>query len=90
MFPAVAVSKQVSLKWAWNLSKGNGWRLAILVGVLPWLISHALDLLYRDNGTVIETMLLAFLGFPFIAVETSAISLAYRELIKGDEYNHDS
>lgn len=85
VFPAIAVDRQVNLKWAWNLSKDNGWRLVLVVTALPWLISHAVDLLYRDNATVIETIILTFLGTAFIAVEIAAISLAYRELIKGEE-----
>ena len=84
VFPAIAVNRQVNLKWAWNLSKNNGWRLVVLVAVLPWFTSHALDLFYRDEATVIETVLLTFLGFAFYAFDITALSLAYRELIKNE------
>ncbi len=47
LFPATAIDRDVTIKWAWNLTANNGWRITLLVGALPWLISHALDLLYR-------------------------------------------
>jgi hypothetical protein len=82
VFPAIAVDRESGFRWAWRLSQGNGWRLFILVGVLPWIVSYALGLLYREQATVAETIVLTALGIALFAVEIAAISLSYRELTK--------
>ena len=38
LLPAIAVDVQVSLRSAWSQSKGNGWRMALLVGWIPTLL----------------------------------------------------
>jgi len=43
LLPAIAVDDQASLRSAWSQSKGNGWRMALLVGWMPILI-HVLEL----------------------------------------------
>jgi hypothetical protein len=80
VFPATAVDRETGFKWAWRLSQGNGWRLFILVGVLPWIVSYAVGLLYREHATVPETIVLTVVGIALFAVEIAAISLSYREL----------
>ncbi len=82
VFPAVAIDRRVDLKWAWKLTQGNGWRLFLVVAVLPWLISAATGLLYRGNATALETVILTFLGSALFAVEIAALSLSYRELTR--------
>ena len=84
VFPATAVDRNVDLKWAWSRSANNGWRLVLLVAVLPWVISHAVGLLYRGNASVVEIILLQFVACAFFAVEVAAISLSYRELTKDE------
>jgi hypothetical protein len=82
VFPATAIDNKPGLKWTWNLTRGNGWRLVVVVGVLPWMISHLAGLLYRENATVFETIILSVLGIALFAVEIAALSLSYRELTK--------
>ncbi len=80
IFPATAIDRTVDLKWAWKLTQGNGWRLFLVVAVLPWLISAVVGLLYRGNATAVETVILTSLGSALFAVEIAALSLSYREL----------
>ncbi|MBH0176979.1 MAG: hypothetical protein HP491_03745 [Nitrospira sp.] len=80
VFPATAVDRKVDLKWAWRLTANNGWRLVVLVGALPWVISQALGLLYRDEASFVEAIVLACVSSVLFAVEIAAISLSYREL----------
>jgi hypothetical protein len=80
VFPATAVDKRVNLKWAWRLSEGNGWRLVLIVAVLPWILTQLVNLLYRGNASTIETIILTFVGCALFAVEVAALSLSYREL----------
>ena len=82
VFPATAVDRRVNLKWAWRLSKNNGWRLAIIVAGLPWVLSNLVWLLYRENETVFEDVIITFMGSAIIVFEVAALSLSYRELIK--------
>jgi hypothetical protein len=84
VFPATAVDRRVDLRWAWRLTENNGWRLVLLVGVLPWLISQALALLYRGDASVVETIVLTFVAAALFAVEVAAISLSYRELTRSE------
>ncbi len=85
VFPATAVDRNVDLKWAWRLSANNGWRLFLLVAVLPWVISYAVGLLYRAEASVVETILLQFIACAFFTVEVAAISLSYRELTRNED-----
>jgi hypothetical protein len=82
LLPAIAVDKKVNLKWAWKLTENNSWRLVLIVSVLPWILSHFIGLIYRDNATMIETILLTVLSFAFMVFEIVAISLSYYELTK--------
>src|SRR5712671_2333716 len=63
VFPATAIDRPVNLKWAWRLTERNGWRLVVVVAVLPWIISYLVELLYRGDPSVFETVILTFLGY---------------------------
>lgn len=78
--PAQALSRPVSLAWAWRASRGNGWRLAIVVALWPWLLNGAVEMLYRQDATFAEWALLAMLAVVLVVFQVSALSLAYREL----------
>jgi hypothetical protein len=78
--PMLATDRAFSAPDAWRESTGNSWRLAVIVGGLPWLGSGLTYLLYRDGATNFELGLLTVLGSLFLVVEVVALSLAYREL----------
>lgn len=80
VFPATAVDRIVDLKWSWRVTRRNGWRLFIVVAVLPWILSHSVDLLGRQGATALEAVLLTVVGVILFAVEVAALSLSYREL----------
>ena len=84
VFPATAIDRPASLKWAWQASRGNGWRLVVVIAVIPWLVSHLVGLLYREQATAFEIVLLTVLGTALFAVEIAALSVAYRQLVKDD------
>jgi hypothetical protein len=85
VLPAAAVDESPEFKWTWELTRNNGWRLVVVIGVLPWVISHLLGLLYRQNATAFEAILITLLGFACIPVEIAALSLSYRELTREPE-----
>jgi hypothetical protein len=84
VFPATAIDRDVDFKWAWRLTRGQGWRMFIVVAILPWLISEAVALLWRSEATAVETAALALIGTALFAVEIAALSLSYRELTKDE------
>jgi hypothetical protein len=84
VFPATAIDRHVGLRWAWRMSRGNGWRLVVVVTVLPWLVSHLVGLLYRDEATAAEIVLLTVIGTALFALEIAALSVAYRELVRNE------
>jgi hypothetical protein len=83
LFPATALDRQVDLRWAWELTRGNGWRMVVVVGVLPWALSYVTPALYRSGATVVELGILTVAGIALFAVEIAALSISYRELTKG-------
>jgi len=82
VLPATAIDNRPNLAWSWGLSSNNGWRLVIVVGVLPWLMAMLQWLLLRDNASIVEIVTVALLGYALLAVEIAALSLSYRELSK--------
>ena len=84
VFPATAIGRKVNLNWSFQLTKGNGWRLALVVFALPWIISQIINLLYQVNPSMLETVALQFIGWILVIVEVSALSLAYIELTKNE------
>lgn len=80
VFPAAAVDARMDLKGAWELTRGNGLRMMVIAGGLPWALRYASWWLYRDEPALAEVVLITILGTALIAVEIAALSLAYRAL----------
>jgi hypothetical protein len=80
IFPAIAIGRKADLADAWRESRGNGWRLAIVVGVLPWALDRLTDFLYRNGATTVEYGLLVVVSAVFIVVQVVALSLSYAAL----------
>jgi hypothetical protein len=70
----------LSLKRAWELTRGNGLRMLVVTGALPWLVRYATWWLYSEEPTLGEVALVTAAGIVLIAYEIAALSLAYREL----------
>jgi hypothetical protein len=80
MLPAIAIDQKADLVAAWRASQRNGWRLAVIVGALPWCLGRLIDFMYRGGATSMEIGILVVLGALFIVVEVVALSLSYWEL----------
>ena len=78
LFPATAVDQRKDMKWAWDTTKGNGWRLLILIGVLPVIIDIVPDLF--SGGSVPIDTALNFLKSMVAAFEIALLSHAYKYL----------
>lgn len=80
MLPAIALDQKPDLVAAWLASRGNGWRLAVVVGVLPWGLQLLTDLLYRNGASSVEFAFLVVLAAALVIVEVVALTLSYWEL----------
>jgi len=83
ILPAAAIGKKPGIKWAWNISEGNGWGLLMIVGVMPSILIIMQIYLEKADTTVVEDIVNSMLAFVVSIIEISAISLSYKELSKG-------
>jgi hypothetical protein len=82
MFPSIAVDRRLNFQQAVKLSRGNGWRLAIVVSVIPAAIKIITNIVYREDASAWEYMLWLTLTSALLTVEIAALSLSYRELVE--------
>lgn len=95
LLPAIAVDSQASLRSAWLQSKGNGWRVALLVGWLPSLfvllekaLSFFIDWQLGNHFTSyslgvyagIFSVSEALLRYVLVMIEVAILSLSFLKL----------
>ncbi len=80
VIPAASVDDvDTSIASAWNLSKGNGWRLVVLVFVLP-LIMNTISLFLFSQDMLILSIIASVLYLVSLVVGIGVISLSYSYL----------
>lgn len=84
ILPAVAIDEQPQFSWAWNATRNNGWRMFVVVGILPIMFSWMQELISRDDSIWIEDIALSILSFIFLIIEISALSLSFKFLGASD------
>ena len=89
VFPATAIDARTSLVKAWRQTRGNGWRMVVIVGVLPWAFGYLAGLVTGDEPGIVIAVLVTVFATAFLAVEISALSLSYRELAKEPDAGGD-
>ena len=82
ILPATAVDKRLTLSEAWNLATGNGWRLTIIVGILPFCFGMLGLFFFHDNDSTILSITISIISYLLLTVEITALSLAYKFLSK--------
>jgi len=85
VFPATAIDMKYGLSWSWAQTRGNGWRIFVIIGLYPWLISTVIWLVSRDEPTLIEQVFTALLYYVGLALEVFALSLTYKYMVAVDE-----
>jgi hypothetical protein len=79
LLPATAIGERHNMEWAWKLTSGNGWRLTLLIALLPTLLSLLGGL--ADFGEHFGLKFLAgLLSYAVVAVEVAVLSNAFRFL----------
>lgn len=82
VLPATATDGRPSLGWAWDLSKGNGVQLLLVVGIVPFVLQIAFGSLPIVDSVVYD-IFLALVWIYVIAFEVAALSLSYKALSGG-------
>jgi putative Mn2+ efflux pump MntP len=82
VFPATAIDQETSLKWAWHTTRHNGWRLTIVLWLVPAVTSSLTNLLDRLAAGVVAGFVLTAVACATITFEVAALSLCYRDLTK--------
>ena len=84
VFPATAIDKRdKTLVWSWHLTVGNGWRLALLLYILPYTISYLANMLPEIDSVIYNF----FLGVAWLvigAVLIGFLSLSYSFLCQSE------
>jgi hypothetical protein len=78
LLPAAALDRRLTVPGVWRMTRGNAWRLAIVVGALPWSLDWLLGQVELANAAEWAAMQIAVALT--LLVEVVAVSLAYREL----------
>jgi hypothetical protein len=83
VLPATALDATASFRQAWRQSARNGWRLLVIVGAFPWLLSRGLGLLARAGATLAESATLILLSVLVSTLGIVALSFSYQGLTSG-------
>jgi hypothetical protein len=80
--PEIAIGTQGSgIERAWKMSKGNGFRLIIVVIILPFLVALPFLLLYQFDNLVM-TVLASFGAYSMTLISFTVLSLSYQFLLE--------
>ena len=80
VFPATAIDEKTSFGDAWSRSRRNGWRMLVVVGGAPAIMTYATDWLYGEASNTGAAIAASAVIAVFLAVEITALSLSYRAL----------
>lgn len=81
IFPATAVDEMQTIKWAWQITRGNGWRLVIVFTALPLLSGSVQAILIESIDTsIMSNIILSLLGYLVLVIEIAVLSLTYKEI----------
>ena len=86
IFPATAVGEDYDLKWAYNLTKGNGFRMVIIIALIPLVmaaLSYIVDYLFGENS--VSGIIFLMFGYVVTIIEIAAVSISYDFLCKSEE-----
>jgi hypothetical protein len=80
VFPATAIGEKTSFGEAWQSTRGNGWRMLVVVGAVPAVTSYATGWLYNNAPGIGAAIAASAVIALFLAVEVTALSLSYKAL----------
>jgi hypothetical protein len=88
VLPATAIDERnFTISSAWNISSGNGWRLTLLVGLLPFAIGLLLSFL-PEYDSIFYYLIIWFVSIIISVIEIGLLSLSYSYLSKHANKNN--
>ena len=81
VLPAAAIGERIDFREMWRRTRGNTWRLMVIVGVLPWLFGVVSDWLSGTEAGAMREIAAFVVATMFLAVEIAALSVSYRRLV---------
>lgn len=83
LLPAVAIDQKRNIAWAWALTKGNGWRLMVILWGLPVALVSAFAALSLDAwfDTLFGSLVLNGVFGLTTAIEVALLSVAFKTLM---------
>jgi len=80
VLPATALDNKQSFRWAYEISSGNGIRIALTIGLLPWLLDWLVSEVIPEGSSLALSLVYYLVTLVVMVVEISALSLSYKEL----------
>ncbi len=80
LFPAISLGEKWNAAGAWRLTRRNGWRLVVLVFLLPDLFRELVKWLYSNDPGAFEFAIVVLSLGVITSLGVVALSLSYREL----------
>ncbi len=83
VFPAIALERPMGLDGSWRQTKGNGWRMFLLVASLPMMFKVLGSFMFYLGGVdflLASNFILSIFMFLLTPVEVAVLSIAFREL----------
>ena len=92
IFPSIAVGERMTLEQTWKLSEGNGWKIIILLGLIPFIpmfigavifgilgivLGMMLPLQVMESLTVLSSLII---GIAAVGISSTALGLVYKQL----------
>jgi len=81
VLPATALDNKQGFRWAYENSSGNGIRIAIAIGLLPWLLDWLVSQVLPEGPSLALSLVYYLVTLVVMVVEISALSLSYKELV---------
>jgi hypothetical protein len=79
LLPATAVDERRDIKWAWDATSSNGWRLVLVVTLLPGVLGTAVSFFEMRQYPIVE-FVGHFLSYALVAIEIAVLSVSFRFL----------
>lgn len=78
VLPSIAINDRIDFNKAWKISKGQGWKVFLLIFMLPFLFEHGIEVIYYDS--IFLRPLFSFLSIIVMVFVIIVLSNTYKKL----------
>lgn len=80
VLPALAIDEHYNFRWAWQRTRGNGWRLLFVVGLCPGIFLWWARVFFERGQPMLVTGLVYTAWVAVLVVTIATLSSAYQTL----------